>query len=213
MPTIAVDAGQALTEQLLTKAGASAEDAGYITQSVMWASLRGVDSHGFAHLPIYVQMYMGTSKLLSVNSTGSPRVTDGPSAVVAIDGNGCAGQRVMAYATDRVAAKARISGIGAASVMGCTHQGALGYYAEQLARQDMIGLIFVCSGSATPPFGGVERMLGTNPFAVSVPAGKHYPISIDMATSATTWIGSKQVTRALIPVAVPELVVLPSPMK
>ncbi len=64
-----------------------------------------------------------------------------------------------------------------------THFGAASYYAMMAMEQDMIGVAMtstlpgvVAPGTATP-------VIGTNPLAISIPAGKKAPFVLDMATS------------------------------
>jgi LDH2 family malate/lactate/ureidoglycolate dehydrogenase len=80
-------------------------------------------------------------------------------------------------------------GIAAATVTNCTHNGSLGFYANTIAEQHMIGIATTCSQNAAPPWGGVEPFLGTNPIAFGIPAKGEWPIIIDLATSSTTWRG------------------------
>ena len=79
--------------------------------------------------------------------------------------------------------KARTSGIAMCSVRAGTHFGIASYYTMQAASEDMIG--YACSNAPATmaPWGGVTPMLGTNPFSMSVPAGKHRPLVFDSASS------------------------------
>jgi LDH2 family malate/lactate/ureidoglycolate dehydrogenase len=48
----------------------------------------------------------------------------------------------------------------------------------------MLGFVFTGSAPLVHPFGGVDRVLGTNPLAISIPTADKDPIVVDMATSA-----------------------------
>jgi len=195
MPLISADAFGAMSRTLLTAAGASAEDAAVIADSVRWATLRGNESHGVDHLPMYVRMYAHPEAPPRVNRAGTYEITRQGDAVVTIDGHGCAGQRVLRDAAALVARRAAVGGVALATTIRTTHHGALGYALEPILERDMIGLIFAGSGAATPAFGGTDRKLGTNPIAIGVPAGDREPIIIDMATSASTWLGLLDIWR------------------
>ena len=57
-------------------------------------------------------------------------------------------------------------------------------YVNMAIERDMVG-IYGAVGSANhvPPFGGMDLLLGTNPIAIAVPAGKSPPFILDMATT------------------------------
>jgi uncharacterized oxidoreductase len=63
----------------------------------------------------------------------------------------------------------------------------LGEWVELAAEHDALALAF-CNGGgptgAVAPFGGAERVLGTNPLAAALPVGNSQPIVLDFATSA-----------------------------
>lgn len=57
------------------------------------------------------------------------------------------------------------------------------YYALKVAERGMFAIVSSNSPAQMAPFGGVEKMLGTNPFAAVIPVRNGQPIIIDMATS------------------------------
>ena len=75
--------------------------------------------------------------------------------------------------------------MGAVAVRNSGHFGAAGYYAHRLAGQGMVGIAMTNCGAqgVVPPLGGAVRMLGTNPLAAAVPAGKTAPLVLDMSTT------------------------------
>ena len=79
--------------------------------------------------------------------------------------------------------KARQNGIAISTVRNSGHYGAAGYYAWLATQQDMIGFSFtnVDPGVAAP--GSRGSVLGTNPLAYAVPAGRQFPVMLDIATS------------------------------
>jgi len=86
-------------------------------------------------------------------------------------------------AMETAVAKAKVTGIAIATVNNSGHYGGAGYYAWLATRHDMIGLSFtnVDPGVAAP--GSRGPVLGTNPLAYAVPAGKEHPVILDIATS------------------------------
>lgn len=78
---------------------------------------------------------------------------------------------------------ARSVGVGMVTIRSCNHIGRLGEYVTEMARLGHMGMAFCNAGAAVAPFGGAGRVLGTNPFAWSVPRRGEEPIFADFATS------------------------------
>ncbi|UNB52160.1 Ldh family oxidoreductase [Mycolicibacterium sp. YH-1] len=179
---------------LLIKAGAREEDAAIQARQLLWASLRGHDSHGVGHLPLYAMMYLGEDPfgvgLPPVNTTGDWEVTRESASAASIDGKGCPGQVVTYHAAELAIRKAQETGVGGVTVSNMTHNGSLGYYAEMATQADCIGIVLTNSGAMSAPFGGADRMLGTNPVAIAVPGDEEGPLVIDMATTAISIFGA-----------------------
>ncbi|HZP27199.1 MAG TPA: Ldh family oxidoreductase [Dehalococcoidia bacterium] len=190
MPQLSVDQFRKFSMDLFAAAGASKAESTAVTDSLIFASLHGHDTHGAGHLPLYINNYLGIGPFGgSVNKDGKVTIVKESPATIAIDANWCLGQKVAMDATQMVIEKAKVTGIAAATMYQCTHTGALGYFVYEIVKNDMIGLAFTGAAAVSPPWGGAERMLGTNPLSIGVPAGKEYPLLIDMATSSNTWAG------------------------
>ena len=191
MRTISVDQYREFAERLFLNTGISESDAKLVTDTLLYASLRGHDSHGLGHIGTYVRGLMGLPggfSFAGVNKSPNMRKVKESPATVAIDGDWAIGHKATQYATELVIEKAKKLGIGAASIYNTTHNGALGYYTLQMVEQGMIGMAFTNAGACAPPWGGTQRMLGTNPMSMAFPAGDEYPIMFDMATSSTVWL-------------------------
>ena len=68
------------------------------------------------------------------------------------------------------------------------HAGAAGVYAALPLKADMIGLYSaVANANHMPLAGGAEPLLGTNPLAIAIPAGKEAPVVLDIATSIVSY--------------------------
>jgi len=55
---------------------------------------------------------------------------------------------------------------------------------ERIARAGLLGFVFTGSPPQVHPFGGIDKVLGTNPLAIAVPTENEDPLLIDLATSA-----------------------------
>ena len=104
-----------------------------------------------------------------------------------VDGDNGFGQVVMTLAAETAMAKATESGMAWVGTVHSNHAGAAGVYTTMAARQDLIALyIAVASANVMPPWGGQERLLGTNPISIAIPAGEGDPFVLDIATTVTS---------------------------
>jgi LDH2 family malate/lactate/ureidoglycolate dehydrogenase len=78
---------------------------------------------------------------------------------------------------------AESTGIAVTTVRNSNHFGIAGYYAMMALPQDMIGISLTNSQPLVAATYGLTPVLGTNPIAVAIPAGKERPYVLDMATS------------------------------
>ena len=70
------------------------------------------------------------------------------------------------------------------------------YYPLKAAEQGCIGILFSNSPAQMAPFGGKEKLLGTNPFSAVIPVPGYDPIIVDMATSVVAKSKFKQYKEA-----------------
>lgn len=182
---------------LLKAVGAEDDDIKAISDATLFASLHGHDSHGIGHLPMYVRGYLGQGATFKGVQKGAKiSVMKETAATVVVNGNWAAGHKVALEATNIVIKKAKTTGIAAATIYNSVHNGALSYYVNKIVENDMIGMFFTCAGAISPPYGGTERMLGTNPMAMGFPVKNQPPVIFDMATSSTTHVGLNALLRS-----------------
>jgi len=167
------------TRRLVASWGYRTDDAEFLTDTLIEANLRGIDSHGVMRLPVYKRRVDAGL----IDPTATPEVTSHGS-VITIDARRAAGQIAARAATDEVARAARETGVASATVSGSAHFGTAGYYARRLAEQGFVAFVVSNSEPIVVPFGGRQALLGTNPFAFAAP-GPDHPISLDMATSTS----------------------------
>ena len=83
---------------------------------------------------------------------------------------------------------ARESGIGWVGARRSNHAGAAGIYAEMPTKQNMVGIYAaVSTANHMAVWGAAEALLGTNPIAIGIPAGKEAPVVLDIATSVASY--------------------------
>lgn len=156
------------------------EEAKVAAEVIISADLRGVDSHGIIRLHSY---YCDRLRKGWINAKSPVQVISETITTLALDGGNGLGQVVSHHAMQRCIQKAQASGVAMVTMRSSNHYGIAGYYAMMALPHNMIGISFTNSQPLVAPTYGRKAMLGTNPIAVAVPAGKERPYVLDMATS------------------------------
>ncbi|WP_313621534.1 Ldh family oxidoreductase [Achromobacter sp.] len=161
----------------------SAEDARCLAQSLAQTSLWGIDSHGIARLPHYLNR-VAHGSILSRPDIRIDHTGPGTAQVHGGRGQGI----VVAHRANALAIElARSAGVAAVGVSDSSHCGAIGLYSRAAARLGLIGIAFTHSDSIAAPFGGREPFFGTNPISLAFPRADAEPLCLDMATTAIPW--------------------------
>jgi LDH2 family malate/lactate/ureidoglycolate dehydrogenase len=156
-----------------------AKEAREVAACLVKAELRGVDSHGLVRLPVYSRRVQAGV----VNARPAVRIVPSASAAALVDGDNGLGPVVASQAMDAALDLARRHGTGFVGVRNSNHFGPAAYYVEKALAHGCIGLAISNAPPNMAPFGGMLRFLGTNPVAVSVPAGEEPPLIFDASTS------------------------------
>ncbi len=164
---------------VLERLDVPAADAKTVSDCLVFAHLRGFDTHGLPCLSGYVEcLEQGRIKPRPNLTVERPMPW-----TVRLDADNGLGQ-VAAYRAMTLAIEsAEQLGLGAAVVRHSNHFGAACCYSMLALPRDCIGIVTSNAMAAAAPFGAVEPFLGTNPLSVAVPALKAPPFVIDMATS------------------------------
>lgn len=174
----------AFTRDVLAACGVPAADAATAAAAMIEADVTGFDNHGIFRLSWYVT----TLKSGRVNPRADIRVLQRSPATALVDGDNGIGHLVMTRAAHLAVELARQSGVGWVGVRRSNHAGAAGIYAAIPVEHGMVGIYAaVSTANHMAPFGGAEALLGTNPIAIGIPAGKEAPILLDMATSVASF--------------------------
>lgn len=156
------------------------DDARAVAHLMVKADLYGHETHGTFRL----RQYANRLRDGGMNPAATVKIVKETDATAVVDGDNGLGHLAMTFATDVAVKKAAASGIGWVGVRNGNHAGPASLYVYTVVEHDMIGLYgAVGSANHVPPFGGAELLLGTNPIAVAVPAGKSAPFVLDMATT------------------------------
>ena len=165
------------------KLGLSPNDAQLTAANLMFANLRGVDSHGVIRLKVYCdRLRVGGFK-----RDVQPRVVREEASSALMDAQHGVGQVAAMAAMNLAIDKAAKTGMAVVSVKNSNHFGASAFYAMRAIERGMIGFAATNAGPTMAPTGGREGRLGNNAFAVAIPAGNSPPLVLDMATGAVAW--------------------------
>jgi ureidoglycolate dehydrogenase (NAD+) len=160
--------------------GMPAADAAQVAASLVQTSLWGIDTHGIARIPHYLDRLSRGS----VNPRPAITVTRTAAATAQVAGDRGHGI-VVAHRANAVAVElAREAGVGAVGVSDASHCGAVGLYAREAARAGCVGFAFTHADSVAAPHGGQRPFFGTNPIAIAFPRAGGEPVCLDMATTA-----------------------------
>ncbi len=165
--------------RVFLKMGCPDDQADTASKTLVSADLRGVDSHGVARLSGYVRLWEANRiksipKIKIVHETPSTAVLDGDAGLGLV-----VGPAAMKIAME----KANSVGTGWVSVKNSNHFGIAGYHSMLALEQDMIGISMTNASPLVAPTWSKERMLGTNPIAVAIPAGEEPPFVADFSTT------------------------------
>jgi L-2-hydroxycarboxylate dehydrogenase (NAD+) len=181
---VPIGAVTSLIVDAMIKSGVPAPDAAKIAELMVEADLVGADAHGVFRLPQYVMRL----KLKSTNARPNIKVERTAPATALVDGDNGMGHLVIARAAETAIELARECGVAWVGARMSNHAGAAGVYAALPLKADMIGMYSaVANANHMPLAGGAEPLLGTNPLAIAIPAGKEAPVVLDIATSIVSY--------------------------
>lgn len=171
-----------LVQDMVVKAGWTADEARETAAHLVLANLSGHDSHGVGMLPLYFQSLADGN--LSPHSQPTTRLDAAPFLIV--DAQVSLGQPAARNAVEQAAAMAKTGGVAILNLLDAHHIGRIGHYAEAAAAQGLISLFWVNVAGRPPivaPHAAKEARFGTNPHAIGIPVPGGDPIILDFATS------------------------------
>lgn len=177
--TLPLERLQDFTRSVFLAMGCPVADASIAAESLLAADLRGIDSHGVARLSGYVRLWEAGR----VQAEPDVRVVHETPSTAVVDGGGGLGLVVAPFAMQAAIRKAAAAGTGWVAVRNSNHFGIAAVHAMKALSEDMIGIAMTNASALVSPTFSAERLLGTNPICVAVPAGVEPPFVADFATT------------------------------
>lgn len=168
---------------VFSAAGVAGELARPWAEVLVWANLRGTDSHGVIRIPRYLELLRSNA----INATPAMRTVRRSGAIAVLEADRAPGGPAMIRAMDEAIARAREVHVGWCAARNITHAGAIGYFALRAAAAGMAGIVMTASGPLMAYHGARVAAVSTNPLAIAVPAGRRRPFLLDMSTSTVAY--------------------------
>ncbi len=166
-------------ESVFKEIGCSKHDAQLASEVLITADLRGIDSHGVARLEGYIRLWESER----INPTPNIKSIHETPSTLTLDGDRGLGLVVGPKAMNRAIEKAKKVGSGWVAVQNSNHFGIAGYHAMMALEEDMVGIAMTNASPLVAPTYANERLLGTNPIAVAIPANEEPAFVADFATT------------------------------
>ncbi len=151
-----------------------------VADAAIFASLRGIDTHGFT--PILTRV-IKEIKAGIVKPNAKIQIIKEDKNGALVDANMSLGPVSGLMSMELAIKKAQDGSVGIVVARNCNHFGVASYYAAKALENNMIGAVFCNAAPTVPPFGSLEGVHGTNPMSFAIPAGKCNPIILDISTS------------------------------
>lgn len=168
---------------VFTSIGCSDADAELAADVLVSADARGIDSHGVARLAGYVRLFDHGR----LNTKPNIKILHESPSTALVDGDRGLGLVVAPKAMEIACEKAAIAGTGWVAVQNSNHFGIAGYHAMKAVPQQMIGWAMTHAAPLVTPTFSKEKLLGTNPIAVAIPAKEEPAFLADFASTAVAY--------------------------
>lgn len=178
---IDAEAMRATIEGIFRKLGMPDDDARRSADALMYADLRGIDSHGVNNMMKYYVEWIRDDKINPAPVMKFVRETD---VCATVDSDRGLGLTIAKQAMEIALDKAERCGMGAVVVTNARHFGAAAYHASLALKRDMIGIAMTVGGLYMAPTFGAKPMLGTNPLAIAAPTRNEPPFVFDASMSS-----------------------------
>ena len=175
------DAMHGAVHEIFTRMGMPEDDARRSTDTLLYADLRGIDSHGVSNM---LRAYIAGFKSGDINPTPDWKLERDAPAAATIDCDRGLGLTLGPQAMEIAIEKARNCGVATVVCNNGRHFGAAAYHAQMAIEHDMIGLSMTVGGLLVAPTHGAQAMVGLNPLSVAAPANEEAPFIFDASMSS-----------------------------
>lgn len=165
--------------EILMAIGESLEGAERTADCLVQADMRGVSTHGTYLLKTIAER--ADAGMLTFPT--EPQFVSNDGATALIDGKDGLGTVAAYLAIHTGIQKAKQYGVSTVLVRNTNNIGSLAYYTGFACEQNMVAIMACNAAPSMAPWGGADALVGTNPIAIAIPAGKHFYFLADMATS------------------------------
>lgn len=172
---------EAFTTAVLVHAGACQSEARDLAHILVWCDAAGRVTQGVWRLELLAERL----EKGGIRSPAAMTVEDISAGIRRINGADGFGHLVVSGAVDRAVDLAQKQGIGLVLTQHSNFCGALAYYSHRAAEAGCVSLICTNSFPKVVAHGGLQRVLGTNPFAFGAPAPDGEHLIVDLSTSAS----------------------------
>ncbi|AOT10646.1 Ldh family oxidoreductase [Pseudoalteromonas luteoviolacea] len=167
----------------LSKLDMPEQDAKYLVEGLLHSSMRGIDTHGIALLPTYLEELRGGRSRTKPNLQWQQPLP----CCLKLDADGANGVVAASHAMLRAIEVASVYGVAVVSVRNSNHFAAASIYTHMAAERDMIGICLSNSDALVGLENGKEPFLGTNPIAMTASGAGGELFDLDFATSQVSY--------------------------
>lgn len=166
------------TSDIFVATGLTREHADEWAKMLVWANLRGTDSHGVIRIPRYIDLINAKS----ISAKPNIRVERNVGAAIVLEADRAPAAVAMTQAMNEAMAAAKKVGVGWCAARNITHTGAIGYFALQAAEQGFAAIATSASGPMMAYPGTRVPAVSSNPIAFAVPRKNGRPYLLDFST-------------------------------
>ena len=178
MPLINFHILKSNIKKLFISTGLDKKSSEIVSDVLVEAELNGISTHGVSMVPAHIRKLR-----YSYNIEGKLEVVKQGICYSVFDANNMIGMVSAYQAMEYAIENAKKTGVYHVLCNHANTFSAASFYVEMAVDAGLIGIVFCNAPAQMAPLGGREKLIGTNPFAIGIPARNELPFIFDMATS------------------------------